>query len=130
MFRKPCSRSWCRARRDYLVRRGNVQLPAQVIVGESVLDRAVYYQYVVGIVYLLIGLFVYYRRVSAPRSVHFYVLCLTSFIFSCFHYTGKLNAFDQVIYWGNVAAGFWRRPSSCISAWCFPERPKWLTGAA
>ena len=75
-----------------------------MIIGERVLDRSIYYQYVVGVVYLLIGLFVYYRRVGAPRSVHFFVLCLASFVLSCFHYTGKLNAFDQAIYWGNVAA--------------------------
>ena len=44
---------------EYLIRRGNVQFPAHVVVGETVVDRAVYYQYVVGVVYLLIGLFVY-----------------------------------------------------------------------
>ena len=26
-------------------------------------------------------------------------------MFSTFHYTGKLNNFDKVVYWGNVAAG-------------------------
>ena len=68
---------------EYLVRRDNVPVPVQVIVAEGVvLDRAVYYQYAVGIAYLLIGLFVYYRRVGAPRSVHFYVLCLASFVLS------------------------------------------------
>jgi len=79
---------------EYTLRRGNVPFPAQVLVGEGVLDRSLYYQYAVGIAYLLIGLFVYYRRVGAARSVHFYVLCLASFILSCFHFTGKLNAFD------------------------------------
>jgi PAS domain S-box-containing protein len=88
----------------------------------------VYYQYVVGIAYLLIGLFVYYRRVSAPRSVHFYVLCLASFIFSCFHFTGKLNAFDQVIYWGNVVAGILAPTIFLDFCLAFPERPKWLGG--
>jgi PAS domain S-box-containing protein len=113
---------------EYLIRRGAVQLPAHVVVGETVVDRAVYYQYVVGIVYLLIGLFVYYRRVSAPRSVHFYVLCLASFVFSCFHFTGKLNAFDQVIYWGNVAAGILAPTIFLHLCLVFPERPKWLAG--
>jgi signal transduction histidine kinase len=113
---------------EYLVRRGNVQFPAHVVVGETVVDRAVYYQYVVGIVYLLIGLFVYYRRVNAPRSVHFYILCLASFVFSCFHFTGKLNAFDQVIYWGNVAAGILAPTIFLDFCLAFPERPKWLNG--
>ena len=120
--------SWRQAR--YELRRGTVQLPAQVIVGENVPDRAVYYQYAVGVLYLLIGLFVYYRRVSAPRSVHFYVLCLASFVLFCFHYTGKLTAFDQVIYWSNVAA--WVLASTIFLHFClvFPERAKWLSSRA
>ena len=113
---------------EYIVRRGSVQFPAHVVVGETVVDRAVYYQYVVGIAYLLIGLFVYYRRVSAPRSVHFYILCLASFVFSCFHFTGKLNAFDQVIYWGNVIAGILVPTIFLHFCLVFPERPKWLAG--
>ena len=96
------------------------------------LDRSLYYQYAVGIAYLLIGLFVYYRRVGAPRSVHFYVLCLASFVLSCFHYTGKLNAFDQAIYWGNVAAGLLAPTIFLHFCLVFPERPAWLkrTGAS
>ena len=111
---------------EYIVQRDNVPVPAQVIVGESVLDRSLYYQYAVGIAYLLIGLFVYYRRVGAARSVHFYVLCLASFILSCFHFTGKLNAFDQVIYWGNVAAGVLAPTIFLHFCVVFPEKPKWL----
>ena len=116
--------SWSQAR--YQLRRGSVQLPAQVVIGERVPDRAIYYQYGVGVVYLLIGLFVYYRRVSAPRSVHFYVLCLLSFILSCFHYTGKLNAFDESIYWGNVAASIFAPTVFLHFCLVFPDRVKWL----
>ena len=54
--------------------------------------------------YLLIGLFVFYRREGAPKSQHFYLYCLASFLLYAFHYTGKLNNFDRVIYWGNVWA--------------------------
>lgn len=111
---------------EYILRRDNVSVPAQVIVGEGVLDRSLYYQYIVGIAYLLIGLFVYYRRVGAPRSVHFYVLCLASFVLFCFHFTGKLNAFDQVIYWGNVAAGLLAPTIFLHFCLVFPERPSWL----
>ena len=63
-----------------------------LIVGEVPFDRAVMYQYMVGLAYLVIGLFVYFRRGSAHKAQHFYILCLTSFIFFCFHYTGKLNS--------------------------------------
>jgi PAS domain S-box-containing protein len=116
--------SWREA--EYLVRRGSVQLKAKVIVGESVVDRAVYYQYLVGLAYLLIGLFVYYRRVSAPRSVHFYILCLASFVLYCFHFTGKLNAFDQAVYLGNIAAGILAPTIFLHFCLVFPEGPKWL----
>ena len=116
--------AWTQAR--YQLRRGSVQLPAQVIIGENVPDRAVYYQYAVGVIYLLIGLFVYYRRVSAPRSVHFYVLCLASFVLSCFHYTGKLSIFDQAIYWGNVAASIFAPTIFLHFCLVFPDRAKWL----
>ncbi|HTB18805.1 MAG TPA: ATP-binding protein [Bryobacteraceae bacterium] len=111
---------------EYILQRDNVSFPAQVFVAETVLDRSLYYQYAVGIAYLLIGLFVYYRRVGAPRSVHFYVLCLASFVLSCFHFTGKLNAFDQVIYWGNVTAELFAPTIFLHFCLVFPERPAWL----
>ena len=116
--------AWSQARYD--LRRGTVEVPAQVVIGQSLPDRAVYYQYAVGVIYLMIGLFVYYRRVSAPRSVHFYVLCLASFVLSCFHYTGKLNNFDQAIYWGNVAASIFAPTIFLHFCLVFPERAKWL----
>jgi len=37
--------------------------------------------------YLAIGLFIYFRRASATQARHFYVFCLASFIYCCFHYT-------------------------------------------
>jgi len=58
----------------------------------------------VGVLYLAIGLFVGYRRRNAPQALGFYLFCLASFVLYCFHFTGKLNAFDRLIYWGNEAA--------------------------
>jgi len=110
----------------YELRRKGVEFPADVVIGERVPDRAIYYQYIVGAIYLAIGLFVYYRRVSAPRSVHFYVLCLLSFVLSCFHYTGKLNAFDQSIYWGNVAASIFAPTVFLHFCLVFPDRARWM----
>ena len=117
---------WDKAR-IYMVRRGNVPLPVHVIIGERTVDRAIYYQYAVGLLYLLIGLFVYYRRVNAPRSVHFYVLCLVSFVFFCFHFTGKLNSFDQVIYLGNVVTGILAPTIFLHFCLVFPEPLNWVT---
>jgi len=111
----------------YLVERNGVEVPINnVIVGEVPLDRAVIYQYLVGFGYLIIGLFVYFRRGSAQKARHFYILCLASFIFFCFHYTGKLNGFDKVIYIGNVAAGLLAPMVFLHFCMTFPEPRQWF----
>ena len=111
----------------YLIDRNGVEVPINnLIVGEVPLDRAVLYQYAVGFAYLVIGLFVYFRRGSAHKARHFYILCLASFIFLCFHYTGKLNGFDKVIYFGNVAAGLLAPTVFLHFCLTFPEPRKWL----
>ena len=66
---------------DYRSRRPGGDLIPKVMVAEVPLDRAVVYQYLVGFAYLVIGLFVYFRRGSAHKAQHFYILCLASFIF-------------------------------------------------
>jgi hypothetical protein len=116
--------AWKRA--EYLIERKGVLVSPKVIIGEAAHDTAVYLLYLVGTAYLLIGLFVYFRRGGAHKAQHFFIYCLVSFIFSCFHYTGKLNAFDKVIYWGNIIAG-WLAPTLflhfCLT---FPEPRRWF----
>ena len=80
----------------------------------------------VGAAYLLIGLFVYFRRGSAHKARHFYVLCLVSFILCLFHYTGKLNGFDKVIYFCNVAAGLLAPTVFLHFCLTFPEPRRWF----
>ena len=118
--------SWKKAR-YHIVSRG-VDLDAGLVVGETPLDRAVIYQYLVGSVYLIIGLFVYFRRGSAHKAQHFYIFCLSSFVFFCFHYTGKLNGLDTVIYFGNVAAGLLAPTVFLHFCLTFPEARPWLRG--
>lgn len=120
--------SWKKA--SYTVSRGGVEFPINVIVGEVPLDRAVVYQYLVGLSYLIIGLFVYFRRGSAQKARHFYILCLVSFIFFSFHYTGQLHSFDTVIYFGNVAAGLLAPIVFLHFCLTFPEPRKWLDNPA
>lgn len=89
----------------YTLRRDGIEFQkGDIFIRAAPRDSAVYYQYCVGFFYLVIGLFVYYRRTSAAKSFHFYLLCLASFVASCFHYSGKLNTFDEGMYWGNLAA--------------------------
>jgi two-component system NtrC family sensor kinase len=58
----------------------------------------------IAMVYLCIGIYVLFRRWTAPKSVHFYVFCLASFVLYSFKSTGEPGAFDWIIYWGNLAA--------------------------
>jgi hypothetical protein len=116
--------SWSKA--VYRIRRLGVEIDPTVIVGEVPLDAAVTYQYLVGFAYLVIGLFVYFRRGSAQKARHFYVLCLASFVFLCFHYTGQFNGFDKVIYFGNLAAGLVAPAVFLHFCLTFPEPRRWL----
>ncbi len=93
------------------------------MVGETAPEPVLFYQYLVGLAYLAIGLFVYFRRGNAQMAGHFYVLCLASFVLSTFHYTGKLNNFDKVMYWGNVAAGLLAPALFLHFCLAFPRRP-------
>ena len=76
----------------------------------------------IGLIYLGIGIYVLLRRWTAPSSTHFYVFCLVSFILYSFHYSGKLNAFDWTIYWGNVVAGLLQPALFLHFVLTFPER--------
>jgi signal transduction histidine kinase len=98
----------------------------KLVVGEVPLDNAKIYQDLVGFGYLVIGLFVYFRRGSAQKAMHFYVLCLTSFIFFTFHYTGQLNNFDKIIDYGNLAAGLIAPTIFLHFCMTFPEPVRWM----
>jgi two-component system NtrC family sensor kinase len=110
----------------YLVERGGVQFKTTVIVEAVPRDPVVTYQYLVGLGYLIIGLFVYFRRGSAQKALHFYVLCLVSFVFFAFHYTGQLNGFDEIILFGNVAAGLLAPTLFLHFCLTFPEPRAWI----
>ena len=58
----------------------------------------------IALVYLAIGLFVLLRRWTAPKSTHFFVFCLVSFIFYAFKYSGMLDGLDITILTGNIIA--------------------------
>jgi len=98
-------------------------VPVDVIVIPAPVERSQYnWLRLIGLIYLGIGLYVMLRRWTAPSSVHFYVFCLVSFIFYSFHYSGKLNAFDWTVYWGNVAAGLLQPALFLHFVLTFPER--------
>ncbi len=75
----------------------------QVILSET--DRSINYGLrLIALVYLFIGLYVLFRRWTAPKSTHFYVFCLVSFVLYAFRYTGQLDALDQIVYWSTIVA--------------------------
>ncbi|MEO8595914.1 MAG: ATP-binding protein [Candidatus Solibacter sp.] len=118
--------AWSKAK--YHLQSRGVELTATVFVTEQPLDRALIYQYAVGTAYLIIGLFVYFRRGSAQKARHFYVLCLASFISLSFHYTGQLTALDKVIYFGNLIAGLLAPTLFLHFCLVFPEPRPWFRG--
>ncbi len=116
---------WGQARYE-LTRRG-VDFQSSFIVEPVARNYGtLYYEYLIGAAYLAIGLFVYFRRMGAPMAMHFYLLCLASFVLSTFHYTGKLNNFDRVMYFGNVAAGFFAPTIFLHFCLVFPGLQSWF----
>jgi two-component system, NtrC family, sensor kinase len=77
---------------------------------------------IVSLLYLFIGVFIFARRWTAPRAIHFYLFCLVSIIFYAFHYSGKLNSFDWTIYWSNVVALLLQAALLVHFALVFPTR--------
>jgi two-component system, NtrC family, sensor kinase len=76
----------------------------------------------IALIYLGIGLYVLLRRWTAPGSTHFYIFCLVSFVAYSFKYTGKLNDFDWIIYWGNIVAGILQPALFLHFVLTFPEK--------
>jgi two-component system NtrC family sensor kinase len=113
--------TWSQAHYE-LARRGEPFQATVVISPQSDSSSLRHYLELVGLLYLFIGTFILLRRWSAPKSLHFYVFCLTSFVLYTFSYTGKLNSFDWTIYWLNVAA--WMLQPALFLHFClrFPRR--------
>jgi two-component system, NtrC family, sensor kinase len=112
----------------YHVERNGRDFRPALVLGAREVNWSVTYQYLVGAAYLFIGLFVYLRRGNAPKSLHFLILCIVSFVLSTFHYTGKLNNFDKIMYWGNVAAGFFAPAIFLHFCLTFPVVRSWMRG--
>src|SRR5208282_3472631 len=75
---------WSKA--SYSLVRHGVPLEAPLILAPT--DRTLYGGLrLIALVYLGIGLYVLLRRWTAPRSTHFYIFCLVSFMFYALHYT-------------------------------------------
>jgi two-component system NtrC family sensor kinase len=80
-----------------------VSLDIQVILDAT--DRTDFQvMRLIALVYLAIGIYVLFRRWTAPKSTHFYVFCLVSFVLYTFKYTGRFDDLDLWVLWCNFAA--------------------------
>jgi len=114
---------------EYSIIRRGISLDTPVIVIPIPADRSLLqFTRIIGLVYLAIGIYVLFRRWTAPRATHFYIFCLVSFALNTFHYTGKLDTLDWMIYWGNVLAEALQPALFLHFALVFPEErlQKWL----
>ena len=105
----------------YSLQRGAVSIDAAPILVAQEHAFNVWLR-LIGLIYLGIGLYVLFRRWTAPGSTHFYIFCLVSFVFCSFHFTGKLNAFDRTIYWGNIVANMLQPALLLHFVLTFPEK--------
>ena len=82
-----------------------ILVPIPVVVDLEPSDRTdSQIERLIALVYLAIGLYVLLRRWTAPKSTHFYVFCLVSFILYAFKITGTFDGLDDTILIGNVIA--------------------------
>ncbi|PYS01471.1 MAG: histidine kinase [Acidobacteria bacterium] len=117
---------WSRA--TYTLNRDGKEFDTTVVVGppaEQVLRHQKYLE-IIGLLYFIVGCFVLLKRSRAPHALHFYLVCLTSFVFYAFHFTGKLNPFDWTIFWSDLGASLLLPPLFLHFCLEFPARNKWI----
>ena len=76
---------------------------------------------IIGLIYLSIGLYVLFRRWTAPRATHFYLFCLVSFALYALKYTSRLDTLDWTVFWTNVLADSLQPALFVHFALSFPE---------
>ncbi len=106
----------------YSITRSGYQLETPLLVIPEPADRSLSQaERIIGLVYLAIGLYVLFRRWTAPRAMHFYLFCLVSFALYALKYTGKFDFLDWTVYWGNHVAEALQPALFLHFALSFPE---------
>jgi len=113
---------------SYAITRQGIPLDTPVVVIPEPVDRSLFQaQRVIGLVYLAIGIYVLFRRWTAPRATHFYLFCLVSFALYTLKYTGMLidpgwqGRLDWIVFWLNVVAESLQPALFLHFALSFPE---------
>jgi PAS domain S-box-containing protein len=117
----------------YTITREGIPLETPVKVIPDPLDRSLELGLrIIGLIYLVIGFYVLFRRWGAPRATHFYLFCLVSFAYYALHYTTKFDTLDWIVFWTNIVAEALQPALFLHFALSFPEerfknlRRRWL----
>ena len=117
----------------YTITRDGIPLAEPIKVIPEPLDRSLEFGLrFIGLIYLIIGFYVLFRRWGAPRATHFYLFCLVSFALYALKYTTKLDMLDWIVFWTNVVAEALQPALFLHFALSFPEerfknlRRRWL----
>ncbi len=106
----------------YTITRDGIELDAPVKVIPVPVDRSLALGLrVIGLVYLAIGIYVLFRRWTAPRATHFYLFCLVSFALYALKYTSQLDFLDWTVFWTNIVADSLQPALFLHFALSFPE---------
>jgi PAS domain S-box-containing protein len=112
----------------YTITRDGIKLDTPVVVIPEPVDRSLAQALrLIGLIYLAIGIYVLFRRWTAPRATHFYLFCLVSFALYALKYTGKVNALgqwdvvDRAVFWCNNVAQSLQPALFVHFALTFPE---------
>jgi PAS domain S-box-containing protein len=107
---------------SYRITRDGVLLDTPVVVIPEPADRNLARaQRLIGLIYLAIGIYVLFRRWTAPRATHFYLFCLVSFSLFTLKYTGYPDGLDWTVHWMNVLAEALQPALFLHIALSFPE---------
>ncbi|HEX4605689.1 MAG TPA: ATP-binding protein [Candidatus Angelobacter sp.] len=125
-FEKLLYRTGIYSRATYLLNRQGISVEVGPVIPVPADNSLKMGKRLIALIYLGIGLYVLFRRWTAPKSTHFYLFCLVSFVLYSFFYTGKLNAFDETIYWSSIVASVLQSALFLHFALTFPRPRKLL----
>ncbi|HEX3892376.1 MAG TPA: ATP-binding protein [Terracidiphilus sp.] len=121
-FQRELYRNGTYTKAQYSITRGGIQLDSPVVVIPEPPDRSVPQALrLIGLIYLAIGVYVLFRRWTAPRATHFYLFCLVSFALYAFKFTGEWDWIDKTVFWTNVLAESLQPALFLHFALSFPE---------
>ena len=104
-FERELYRTGIYGKANYSITRGGIPLDTPVVVIPEPADRSLQQALrVIGLIYLAIGLYVLFRRWTAPRATHFFLFCLVSFALNALKFTGTWDLLDKTVFWCNELA--------------------------